>query len=308
MKRILAFLLMLAMLFGSVCTLASCGDMGDETQPSDIDKSTETQTVPTGYSVWNEGDISFLYPSDWNKSDYIGYSMALDDKGNNINLVIENATSYNTELYKNYSVKSATELYKKSFAPYGMTLVNDSVIVEHRTNKNGVDIVYAQYDVVYQGVRKTGYQYIIIGEEQHHTITVTEVNGIKEIVDAVYNSINLKSKMQDKNCVLTFSIDGNEYNVTKDEFDIMMMYRKFELLADLNLTEEWDWLLWNDETDDLCKEFVIDKAKILAVEKYLVDKYNLKLDSEELQKLQYEYSETVKGFGGETDFEEYYGC
>ena len=108
--------------------------------------------------------------------------------------------------------------------------------------------------------------------------------------------------------VLTFTADGKEYTLTESEFDFMMMYRKYQLFYANSYPSSYDALLWQDaETDASIKEVIVDTAKTIIVEKYLMEKYGLELDSAELKKLKDEYKATVKGIGGEGAFKKYYG-
>lgn len=107
--------------------------------------------------------------------------------------------------------------------------------------------------------------------------------------------------------VLTFTADGKEYTLTESEFDFMMMYRKYQIFYANSYPSYYDSLLWSEDTDASIKEVIVDTAKTIIVEKYLMEKYGLEIDSAELKKLKDEYKTTVKGIGGEGAFKKYYG-
>ena len=107
--------------------------------------------------------------------------------------------------------------------------------------------------------------------------------------------------------VLTFTADGKEYTLTESEFDFMMMYRKYQIFYANSYPSYYDSLLWSEDTDASIKEVIVDTAKTIIVEKYLMEKYGLEIDSAELKELKDEYKTTVKGIGGEGAFKKYYG-
>ena len=108
--------------------------------------------------------------------------------------------------------------------------------------------------------------------------------------------------------ILTFTADGKEYTLTENEFDFMMMYRKYQIFYANSYPSSYDAFLWQDaETDSSIKQVIVDTGKTIIVEKYLMEKFGLELDSAELKKLKDEYKATVKAIGGEGAFKKYYG-
>ncbi|MBO5006638.1 MAG: peptidylprolyl isomerase [Clostridia bacterium] len=108
--------------------------------------------------------------------------------------------------------------------------------------------------------------------------------------------------------VLTFTADGKEYTLTESEFDFMMMYRKYQIFYANNYPSAYDEFLWQDsEVDSELKQVIVDTAKTVVVEKYLMEKFGLELDEKEVKELKDEYKATIKGIGGQGAFKANYG-
>ena len=83
--------------------------------------------------------------------------------------------------------------------------------------------------------------------------------------------------------VLTFTADGKEYTLTESELDFMMMYRKYQLFYANSYPSSYDAFLWQDaETDSSITQVIVDTAKTVLVEKYLMEKFGLELDEKEV--------------------------
>ncbi len=108
--------------------------------------------------------------------------------------------------------------------------------------------------------------------------------------------------------VLTFTADGKEYTLTESEFDFMMMYRKYQIFYANGYPSSYDALLWtNKETDSSITQVIIDTAKTVIVEKYLMEKFGLELDEKEVKELKDEYKASIKQWGGQGAFKANYG-
>ncbi len=106
----------------------------------------------------------------------------------------------------------------------------------------------------------------------------------------------------------TFTMDGKDYTVTEGEFDFLMMYSKYQILSNSGLSAAYDQYLWeDDETDKKYTDIVKETAKTIVVEKYLMEKFGLELDAEEIEELKKQYKDSVKFLGGEGSFKKYYG-
>ena len=66
-----------------------------------------------------------------------------------------------------------------------------SYSVEKKTNGGDVEIICLTYSASMQGVGMKMYQYIILGEKKHYTVTVTEMTDIDDVVDEVFKSIRI---------------------------------------------------------------------------------------------------------------------
>ncbi len=105
----------------------------------------------------------------------------------------------------------------------------------------------------------------------------------------------------------TFTIDGKEYTVTESEYEFMMMYRKYQIFSSNNYYSWYDELIWDDETNSAMTEIMQNTAKTIAVEKYLMEKFGLEHDAEELKELKQEYKTAVTNYGGKGAFKKAFG-
>ena len=113
-----------------------------------------------------------------------------DDQGNSVNLVSETANDQNTELYTSLSQDTFMELMGNVFEAMGMDI--GAYSVEKKTNDQGVEMVVCTYSLTYQEIEMTMTQFILVGEKNHYTITVTAVTDIDEVTAEVFKSITLK--------------------------------------------------------------------------------------------------------------------
>ena len=140
MKRILVALLTLALALSMAFTLASCNDgdssnSGDATTPAPV----EATTVPTpaGYTLYDNGKISFAYPSAWTKqAGSVDILMNESGAGNNVTVAYEQYS----DTYKKMDVASFNTLLKPALEAMGMTTSN--VAVSQITNKNKDNITW----------------------------------------------------------------------------------------------------------------------------------------------------------------------
>ena len=108
--------------------------------------------------------------------------------------------------------------------------------------------------------------------------------------------------------VLTFTADGKEYTLTESELDFMMMYRKYQLFYANSYPSSYDAFLWQDaETDSSITQVIVDTAKTVLVEKYLMEKFGLELDEKEVKELKDKYKASVKQWGGQGGFKARFG-
>ncbi len=201
MKKRLLCLLALVLALGCLLALTACDEKTESTAKTDSEEENESveskdesqapvaYTPAEGYTLYEKGAVSFAYPADWSLADGTNPIMT-GANGNNINLVTETATKENTEMYKSLSEQTFAEQIGNTLISAGITFSN--VNVETRTNDGGVEVIYCSYDGTYVGVQMTFYQYIILGEKNHYTITATAVSDMSDIVEELFKSIRVK--------------------------------------------------------------------------------------------------------------------
>lgn len=120
--------------------------------------------------------------------------------------------------------------------------------------------------------------------------------------------------------VLTLKADnGKTYVVNKEQFDFLMCYTKanFFMNRDEPLPSSYDIpaYLWEQEmdsethqtVDDYYKQYVVNQLKGVLVEEYLFDKYNLKLNDEEVAAEKKSVQTAVSNLGGTGSYKQYWG-
>lgn len=208
MKRFLTFLLAAALVLTCAFAMTACGEEetsrgGSEAESqaeskaeSETEGTSSAETVSTpeeyvlaeGYKLYAGDDISFAYPEDWDLIDGVNPVMA-DANGNSINLMSELANQQNTQLYESLSNDTFMELMGSVFEAMGMEIGEYSV--ETKTNDRGVEIICCAYSLTYEGMQMNMQQFVILGEETHYTVTVTEVTEIDAVIDEVFKSITV---------------------------------------------------------------------------------------------------------------------
>ncbi len=198
MKKVLTCLLALTLVLTCVFAMTACGEQEEpkkESEAEDTSSTEETVSTPKeyvlaeGYKPFGTSALSFAYPKDWTLTDSDNPVMA-DDQGNSVNLVSETANDQNTELYTSLSQDTFMELMGNVFEAMGMDIGTYSV--EKKTNDQGVEMVVCTYSLTYQEIEMTMTQFILVGEKNHYTITVTAVADIDEVTAEVFKSITLK--------------------------------------------------------------------------------------------------------------------
>ena len=196
MKKLLSFLLALTLVLTCAFAMTACKEDEDPKKESEAEEASSAETVSEskeyvladGYKLFDKDGVSFAYPKDWTLTNGSNPIMQ-DTKGNNINVVYEVATKQNTETYKKLSKSTFMELLGNYLEAMGMEIGEYSV--EKKTNDGDVEIICLTYSASMQGVAMTLNQYIILGEEKHFTVTVTEVTDIDGVVKEVFKSIRV---------------------------------------------------------------------------------------------------------------------
>ncbi|MBR3963779.1 MAG: hypothetical protein IKJ80_00030 [Clostridia bacterium] len=187
MKKILVALLTLALAFSMAFTLASCND-GDSNNGGEATTTApvEETTVPTpnGYTLYNNGKISFAYPSTWTKqAGSVDMLINESGAGNNITVSYEQ----HSDIYTKMDVASFNTVLKPTFAAMGMTTSN--VSVSQITNKNKVDMTKISYSASMNGVDMKQTMYVVAAGGFNYIVTVTETTADATLVNNVLDTL-----------------------------------------------------------------------------------------------------------------------
>lgn len=178
-------------------TLVACDDKDDkapinagennsnDNNDNNNDKKDEP-TIPEGYKLYDNGDISFAYPDDWNRTD--GSTVMLMNPtgaGNNITVVYE----AKTDMYEKMSVTEFNAQMKPAFEAMGMTITN--VAINHSENGNGLDITKISLNNSYANVNMKQTMYIMTVGQRTYTVTVTEATSDAALVKNVFDTLTL---------------------------------------------------------------------------------------------------------------------
>ena len=189
MKKLLCILLSLAMILGGIFTLCSCSSEKDESS-SDSGNATGNATeatksaIPDGYKKYDNGDISFVYPSDWKKTEgSITKIINPTGSGNNITVVYE---AKNT-IYETAKEADLKSLFVESLGATGMTVSNFKLT--KTKNDNIKNIVKITYSASMNGVTMKQSLFIVTVGSKTYTVTVTETTPDTTLVNNVFNTL-----------------------------------------------------------------------------------------------------------------------
>ena len=118
-----------------------------------------------------------------------------------------------------------------------------------------------------------------------------------------------------KNAVMTLEADGKTFTVSEEEYDTFMKIIKANFFISSGYSTSLDSLIWaiaadedgTETYDDHYTSYVKEIVKTSLVEKYLFDKYGLKISDATLAG----YKENVKklndSYGGRGAYKRYFG-
>ena len=179
MKKIALALAVLLLLTLPLAVMTSCGS-DDADTPKEIIEA----EIPAGYVAYENGDIRFAYPESYTKQD--GSTVLLIDSttGNNITVVYENKTDY----YDKMTLEKYEEEMIPQFEAMGMTITNPSL--EHLNNPTtGAAITKVTHRAVYSGASMKQTMLVLTAGQKTYTVTVTEVVGDGNMLNAVINTL-----------------------------------------------------------------------------------------------------------------------
>jgi len=181
MKRKISLILILMLVLAAIC---SCGTPAESTTATS-DTTVPAPVIPTGYTEYSNGDISFAYPSDWVKTD--GSVVILTNKsgvGNNITVSYEAKTN----MYDSFTVADFNSMVKPAYESMGMTISN--LKIEHKeVGGEKVNVISFRNTVSGQSMTQT--QYIFNAGSRTYIVTVTESTPDSNLVKNVFDTIKV---------------------------------------------------------------------------------------------------------------------
>lgn len=145
----------------------------------------KTAEIPEGYVSFDNGDISFAYPSDWTKTEgSVTQLINPAGVGNNITVSYE----AKSDLYKKMTVDSFNTTLKPMLETAGMKV--SGVKVEQRKNPLGIDATAISYSASMSNVSMSQTMFIVDSGNKNYIVTITEVNADSTLVNNVFNTLN----------------------------------------------------------------------------------------------------------------------
>lgn len=138
--------------------------------------------IPAGYVLYQNDDIAFAYPMEWEKTDGSIPIMLDLLTGNNITVAYDAKTDYST-LTRSVFVNEMQPILEAT----GLEISNASV--KQKTH-NGLNITIISYDAVTVNEQELVQTLIYVNTSSHtYNIVVTEATTVPGLVDNVYKSI-----------------------------------------------------------------------------------------------------------------------
>lgn len=181
MKKIVLTLSVLLVLILALAMTSCGGNTETTTQAPD----TTEAPLPAGYTLYDNGDISFAYPEKLSKTD--GSTVILTDMttGNNITVVYE----AKTDMYAKMDNNDYAEQFKPMFEAMGMTIAKYNV--EQIKNEKGSSLTKVTHTASVEGISMDQTMLITTVGNKTYTVTVTEVVNDDAFVNNVLNSLGL---------------------------------------------------------------------------------------------------------------------
>jgi hypothetical protein len=192
MKRLLSIFLVLTLVIGCVLSLSSCSSESSKSSnnPKSEEKELEKNTppeIPKGYTLYENRDISFAYPTGWLLQDG-SFTIMTDPSGNGNNLNVVYETKNST--YDTITPESFTQLMNQSLNAMGMSISN--VVINKKAKINNAEVIKISYKTSMQGSQMKQTALITHVGNLTYTITITEVVSDPTLVQNIYNSIYIK--------------------------------------------------------------------------------------------------------------------
>ena len=118
-----------------------------------------------------------------------------------------------------------------------------------------------------------------------------------------------------KNAVMTLEADGKTYTLSEAEYDTFMKIIKANFFISSGYSSSVDSIIWaisadedgNETYDDHYTEYVKEIVKTALVEKYLFDKYGLKISDATIAGNKENVKKLNDGYGGRGAYKRYFG-
>lgn len=189
MRKILLTLSVLLVLVLALA-MTACGGT-TETTTEAVTTTTEAPItteapLPEGYTLYDNGDISFAYPESFVKTD--GSTVILTNviNGNNITVVYE----AKTDMYETLDNNGYKELFKPMFESMGIS-VSKYNVEQVAQNTKGISLTKITHTASVQGKSMEQTMLITTVGNKTYTVTITEVVNDDVYLNNVMNSLGL---------------------------------------------------------------------------------------------------------------------
>ena len=180
MKKLLCMLLIFAIMLTGVFALSSCDDKKDK-------NNNQVEVVaPQGYTMFNNGNIAFAYPSNWTKTEgSITQIINPSGAGNNITVIYEAKNN----IYETSSEAELKALFTQTMNAAGMSISNFKVLKIQNQNIN--NIIKITLLTSMNSILMTQTLFIVNAGSKTYTVTITEVNPDSTLVNNVFNTLTV---------------------------------------------------------------------------------------------------------------------
>ncbi|MBQ4120840.1 MAG: hypothetical protein IJD35_02370 [Clostridia bacterium] len=188
MKKIIVTLAVLLLLVASLAVMTACGGTTETTAATTTTEApvTTEAPLPEGYTLYDNGDISFAYPEGFVKQDGSTVILADMTTGNNITVVYE----AKTDMYETLDNNGYKTMFKPIFEAMDMTVTNYAV-EQIAKNATGISLTKITHTASTQGKTMEQTMLITTVGNKTYTVTVTEVVHNDAFVNNVLNSLGL---------------------------------------------------------------------------------------------------------------------
>ena len=170
MKRLISYLMVIALLIGCVGMLTACGSKSD------------AYVLPEGYTMYTDEYITFAYPAHWTTTSSSVAMLQNTENTNNITIAYEAAT----DLYSNLTAEAFIADLQPSLESVGMQVSDVSVT---QLIRGDTDMTEIRFNVVLMDVSMTQTLYALTVSDRTYIVTTTEVVSEPAIAENIYASL-----------------------------------------------------------------------------------------------------------------------